>query len=320
MVQLTERDFMNVSWVKKFFTTKEYRVKYFVCSKRAAWRGCSGFDSIQSALFEDKGADTMLNGYTSHIGKQRDKYGVPYFCAVWLESDEPSDEALIVNSNEVAFVSKSRLAHFDKTNVNNWDRKSTLEKAELMMEASKVKASLESIFSAAEFKVPFSKEAFGALCEDVEVPCQPSDIIDDLTQFLEIGKSTETLSLVKSRVGQGRFRKDLIEYWEQCAVTNCKTLPLLRASHIKPWSDSNDQERLDVYNGLLLIPGLDVAFDAGLITFLPTGEMQISEALSIEALPYLGIFEATQKIDRLEDRHAKYLIYHRDHVFEHWLK
>jgi predicted restriction endonuclease len=131
---------------------------------------------------------------------------------------------------------------------------------------------------------------------------------------------TEKEAVIKSRVGQGLFRKKLIEYWKGCAVTGCVNQALLKASHIKPWAASDNIERLDVYNGLLLNPGLDVAFDAGLITFLPTGEMLVSEYLSISDLPHLGIFVATQKIDHLKDEHTKYLNYHREYVFERWLK
>jgi hypothetical protein len=311
---------MNASWVKRFFTTEEYTVKYFVCSEGAAWRGCGGFGSIQNALFEDKGANTMLNGYSSHIDEQRDKYGDPYFCAIWLEGEEQLDTALIVNENEVAFVSVSRLAHFDKTNVINWKRKSTQEKTERKKEAAKVKMSLESIFFDAEFKVPLSVEAFITLCEAIEIPSQPSDIIDDLSEFLGLNKSTETEAIVKSRVGQGRFRKQLIDYWKGCAVSGCKNTILLKASHIKPWAKSSNQERLDVHNGLLLIPGLDTAFDAGLITFSSTGEMQVSETFPISDLAYLGVYTPNNKIEGLTDKHAKYLEYHRKHVFECWLK
>ncbi|MEN8619618.1 HNH endonuclease [Shewanella baltica] len=312
---------MNVSWVKRFFTTEEYTVKYFVCSERAAWRGCSGFGSIQNALFEDKGASTMLkNGYSSHIDKQRDKYGAPYFCVMWLEGDEKFDKALIVNENEVAFVSVSRIAHFDKTNVTKWDMKYPLEQTELRKEATKVKTSLESIFSDAEFKVPFSKEAFRALCEAISNPSQPSDIIDDLSEFLMLNKSTEIEAIIKSRVGQGHFRKQLIDYWKGCAVSGCKNTILLKASHIKPWAKSNNQERLDFYNGLLLIPGLDTVFDAGLITFSSTGEMQVSDTLPLSDLAYLGVYTPNNKIVGITDKHAQYLEYHRKYVFEYWLK
>ncbi|MDC0682621.1 HNH endonuclease signature motif containing protein [Sorangium atrum] len=50
-------------------------------------------------------------------------------------------------------------------------------------------------------------------------------------------------------------------------MTGLAVPALLRASHIKPWADcETDAERLDVYNGILLAPHLDAAFDRGFIT------------------------------------------------------
>ena len=57
-----------------------------------------------------------------------------------------------------------------------------------------------------------------------------------------------------------------MEYWDsKCAVTGLAIPELLKASHIKPWKDSTDEERLDIFNGLLLAPHLDAAFDRGFI-------------------------------------------------------
>lgn len=79
---------------------------------------------------------------------------------------------------------------------------------------------------------------------------------------------TEKDAIVKLRVGQGYFRKALIERWKGCAVTRCKDEELLIASHIKPWSHCTTRaERLSPDNGLLLTPNLDKAFDRGYISF-----------------------------------------------------
>jgi len=40
---------------------------------------------------------------------------------------------------------------------------------------------------------------------------------------------------------------------------------LLRASHIKPWRDSDSRERLDPANGLSACPDHDAVFDVGLV-------------------------------------------------------
>ena len=107
--------------------------------------------------------------------------------------------------------------------------------------------------------------------------------------------STERNALIKSRVGQGQFRDDLLALWnKRCAVTGLDLKKLLRASHIKPWKDSNNKERLDRYNGLLLAPGYDAAFDAGLITFRDDGKLVISPLLNPEQLRQLGMTPEAQ--------------------------
>lgn len=129
---------------------------------------------------------------------------------------------------------------------------------------------------------------------------------------------TERDSLIKSRIGQGRFRNDILEYWgRKCAVTGFDVEPLLIASHIKPWRSCSNDERLDKFNGLLLTPGLDSAFDRGFITFLDDGTIFISDKLRKQDYGYLGINE-NQKLLKVQSEHIKYLEYHQDKVFEKW--
>src|SRR5687768_5164868 len=53
---------------------------------------------------------------------------------------------------------------------------------------------------------------------------------------------TEVEAVVRQRVGQDLFREMLMEYWDsRCAVTGLAVPELLRASHAKPWKDSNDR-------------------------------------------------------------------------------
>ena len=123
---------------------------------------------------------------------------------------------------------------------------------------------------------------------------------------------TEKEALITSRVGQGIFRQKLIEYWKGCSVTKCQNYSLLMASHIKPWRKSNNYQRLDVYNGLLLIPNIDKLFDRGYISFSKTGKIIFSDFLPSEDK---RIFNLTQslRLVHLEDGHLPYLQYHREH-------
>ena len=90
---------------------------------------------------------------------------------------------------------------------------------------------------------------------------------------------------------------------------------LLRASHIKPWADcERDTERLDVFNGFLLSPQLDAAFDAGLMTIAGDGAVLVSDALPADARAILGL-DQPLRIRGLHRAHERYLPWHRVKVF-----
>lgn len=135
-------------------------------------------------------------------------------------------------------------------------------------------------------------------------------------QTATLPNSTEVERLVVQRVGQDLFRAGLFDYWDgRCAVTGLAVAELLRASHIKPWKDCDtDAERLDVFNGLLLAPHLDLAFDRGLISFADDGALVISDSLGSSDRAALGLSDVL-RIAALADNHAGYLAWHRAHVF-----
>lgn len=95
--------------------------------------------------------------------------------------------------------------------------------------------------------------------------------VADIAELLSSVASTTTATLINARVGQGKFRKNVIETWgnkETCALTGIGTKALLVASHIKPWAlCDSDKERLDGANGILLAAHVDKLFDSYLITF-----------------------------------------------------
>jgi len=85
------------------------------------------------------------------------------------------------------------------------------------------------------------------------------------------------------------------------------------ASHIKPWSKSNRQERLDVNNGLLLCPNHDALFDKGYISFDEEGTILISDNLDEATKVFLNINE-TMKIN-LSERQLQYMKWHRSNLY-----
>jgi hypothetical protein len=119
-------------------------------------------------------------------------------------------------------------------------------------------------------------------------------------------------ALIQARRGQGRYRDDLLSLWaKKCAVSKCAILPLLRASHIKPWrSCTSHGERLDRYNGLLLAPNLDASFDRGLISFDDDGNILISPRVPPPDAKLLGL-EAKQRLVYVFEENKPYLAFHR---------
>jgi len=102
---------------------------------------------------------------------------------------------------------------------------------------------------------------------------------------------TEVDRIVKQRVGQGYFRKALMDYWGgKCPLTGIAEPAMLRASHIVPWAEcKTDAERLDVHNGLLLAAHWDAAFDAGLVSFSDDGRALVKPSLDAAVLALLEI-------------------------------
>ena len=139
-------------------------------------------------------------------------------------------------------------------------------------------------------------------------------VFQDETAYLP--RATEAERLVVQRVGQDIFRRGLLEYWDgRCAITGLAVPELLRASHIKPWADcDSDTERLDVFNGLLLAPHLDAAFDAGFITIAEDGAVLVSSNLPPDARSVLRL-DGPLRVHRLHQAHERYLPSHRTKIF-----
>jgi hypothetical protein len=138
-----------------------------------------------------------------------------------------------------------------------------------------------------------------------------NEVIEDI---LTLNDSTLTQTekeiLIQARIGQGLFRSNLINYWKRCPITGCSNPALLRASHIKPWRKSEHHERIDYFNGLLLTPNYDLAFDRFLVTFEEDGKIAISSILTESDISALNI-KPSARI-QLTDQHNEYLKFHRD--------
>jgi putative restriction endonuclease len=129
-------------------------------------------------------------------------------------------------------------------------------------------------------------------------------------------RATEAERLVVQRVGQNVFGAGRLDYWEgRCAITGLAVPELLRASHIKPWAIcETDAERLDVFNGLLLAPNLDAAFDAGFITVQDDGKVLVSPTISHVSREILSL-ATPLRVASLREEHHAYLGWHRAQLF-----
>ncbi len=156
-------------------------------------------------------------------------------------------------------------------------------------------------------------EEFDSIIDYIE------ELVDDSDVFFFLGAlnnpillNTSKKEMLDRRIGQKRFRRLVISYWNNCcAVTG--TTHFLTASHIKPWKDSDDQERLDVFNGISLSPVYDKAFDSGLISFENNGKIIISKKLKNEA-NLLNVYSTDKLKDKLNFLHHKYLAWHRENI------
>lgn len=126
-----------------------------------------------------------------------------------------------------------------------------------------------------------------------------------------VRKTVETVVRLK----QATYRTDLVRLWGgSCPMSGETFLPLLRASHAKPFADCNDQEAIDPYNGVLLRVDFDSLFDAGWISFTPQGEILLSTHLPESVAASMNLREK-----RLPEQPAQanpYLDWHRTYVFK----
>lgn len=86
--------------------------------------------------------------------------------------------------------------------------------------------------------------------------------------------------LTRSRLGQGAFRVLVTDaYGRKCAVTGERTLPVLEAAHIRPFSQEGPHA---VRNGILLRSDLHKLFDLGYVTVTPNLHLEVSSRLRAE--------------------------------------
>jgi putative restriction endonuclease len=126
---------------------------------------------------------------------------------------------------------------------------------------------------------------------------------------------TTRQALVLARRGQGKFKNAVMRIERRCRITGVDRDEHLRASHAKPWRDSNNEERLDGENGLLLTPHIDHLFDRGFISFEGNGRMLVSPVAHLPSLRRMGLPAAGINVGTFTEGQRRYLEFHRESVF-----
>jgi hypothetical protein len=157
-------------------------------------------------------------------------------------------------------------------------------------------------------------DAYSTIANLQTVP-EPTDAEAVATIEATLTGPTFREQIVRARRGQGVFRANVLLREDACRVTRVGEPRHLKASHIKPWRDATDAERLDGSNGLLLSPHIDHLFDEGYITFSSSQELVIVPEVRDKLLDAWGI-DAGVRVGEFSREQNAYLDYHRANVFK----
>lgn len=150
----------------------------------------------------------------------------------------------------------------------------------------------------------------------------PEQDIEEWERRVEVGivtdpviRETERTALVQARRGQGQFRDNVRSIERACRITKVERLEHLIASHVQPWRDSSNEQRLDGENGLLLTPTVDHLFDKGFISFEDSGQLIVSPVADPDSLQRMGVDpDGRVNVGVFSEGQRRYLEFHRENV------
>jgi predicted restriction endonuclease len=170
----------------------------------------------------------------------------------------------------------------------------------------------------AEILVALSKGVGDSIVDELsknlefEPPNEELGKVEEIVMRTDIGE-TQKAQIIYSRRGQGVFKANVRLVEHACRVTKVSNPKHLIASHIKPWSKSNDIEKLSGFNGLLLSPHIDHLFDKGFISFEGNGNLILSKKMDAPVLDKWRIDQGINVGDFRQEQ-KEFLEYHRDVV------
>lgn len=263
-------------------------------------------DEIESILKEERSESNRA--YVKLEAQENNNSGIPGVS--WRENTERSGNKTFRWSTNWKTADGEKVVR--TRSVHKHGRKGALMKViRLRMEGiSKVKNKINNFD--AESRIEILIEKYRSILSFLEsLEGKEEDLFLDMVSSPDV-EVTEKKRVINGRMNQASFRDSVMELWNgKCCVTGSEEL--LVASHIKPWRESTDRERMDPYNGLLLSPVYDKAFDRGLITFDESGTICISDDFCEDA-HHLGVCE-NDTIEGISSRHVDYLRYHWENIF-----
>jgi putative restriction endonuclease len=125
--------------------------------------------------------------------------------------------------------------------------------------------------------------------------------------------------IVHPRIGQGTFKIMVTEaYHRRCAITGEKTLPVLEAAHIKPYSQNGPHL---TNNGLLLRKDVHTLFDRGYITIDEDLRIEVSKRIKEdygngkEYYAFHGKKLTEIPEHQIERPSSQFLLWHNENVY-----
>ena len=201
-------------------------------------------------------------------------------CSQVEENKRISDQEFQGNPDEVNVISdRVRLRLESKLD-------SDVLSIEILRKKQLIKNTIQGAYKAENYPELFS---YIRQCFDEQDTQEISAYLRTLCENNDL-QETEKDILAKVRIGQEYFKKKILhKYGSRCAMCGLDSKPLLVGSHIKPWAEATNAERLDENNGLLLCVMHDALFDRYLITFDEEGRIVISQSLTDEQRKILQI-------------------------------
>ena len=156
--------------------------------------------------------------------------------------------------------------------------------------------------------------------DSIEIALPPIFEWEELEQRkIESGSTLEEttrIALIYARKGQGLFKERIARFERHCRITRVDNPTHLIAGHIKPWRESDNEERLHAGNGLMLTPTIDHLFDRGFISFGDDGELLISRVADQPSLMKMGVSkECSSSVGSFNTDQKHFLDYHRKEIF-----